>query len=145
MLQFLDTGTGAATAAKREVETFIAGAAITALDWVMIDTSKTDSDRAIYAIQADTSFSLGNPLVVGVALDSAAAAGDKVRVVVAGYVEGAAVANAVNAAGIALVVDNTTAGRAVALAATDTCQPCGVSLEAASGNKADVLVFGLRR
>lgn len=140
MIQFLDTGTGAATADKREIRTFIAGAAITALDWVQLDTSKTDSDRVLYAIQADTSISTGNPLVVGVALDAAAAAGDKVRVVVRGYVEGANVASAVAAAGVALVVDNTAAGRAVAIAAADTTRPCGVTLEASASNKADVFV-----
>jgi len=139
-MQFLDAGTAQDTADKRTIKTFLSGAAITAKDWVQLDTSKTDSDRVLYAIQADTSFSTGNPLVVGVALDSATAAGQRVRVVTRGYVEGANVASAVSAAGTALVVDNTAAGRAVAIAASDTCAPCGVTLEAASSNTCDVFV-----
>ena len=138
--QFIEAGLGQDLLDKREIRTFLSGAAITALDWVQMDTSKTDSDRVLYAIQADTSIATGNPLVCGVALDAATAAGQKVRVVVRGYVEGANVASAVAAAGIALVVDATAAGRAVAIVAADTCSPCGVTLEASSSNKADVFV-----
>jgi hypothetical protein len=61
--------------------------------------------------------------------------------VVQGYVEGASVANAVAAAGISLVVDNTAAGQAVAIAAGDLAPACGVSLEAAAGNLCDVMVL----
>tara|TARA_R110000868_G_scaffold146606_2_gene367448 strand:- start:4357 stop:4794 length:438 start_codon:yes stop_codon:yes gene_type:complete len=138
--QFIEAGLGQDLLDKREIRTFISGAAILALDWVQLDTLKTDSDRVLYAIQADTSIATGNPLVVGVALDAATAAGQKVRVVVRGYVEGANVATAVGTAGTALVVDNTFVGRAVAIAAADTCAPCGFTLEAAVSNKADVFV-----
>lgn len=125
---------------RREVETFFAGAALTAGNWVMFDTSKTDQDRCLYVINAAGSANTGCPLVVGVALDTATAAGQKVRVVTAGYVEGAAVADAVTA-GQALFVDNAAAGRAVAYAATALCGHCGVALEdGATANTADVWV-----
>lgn len=142
LVQFLEAGEPASVMNRRQTETFIAGAAITAGDWVQVDASKTDADKVLYAIQAAGTFANGNPLVVGVALTSAAAAGDTVEVCIAGYVAAANVAAAVNAAGIALVVDNTAAGRAVALAAADTAGPCGVSLAAASvGNVGAVLVY----
>lgn len=142
LVQFLEAGEPSSVMNRRQTETFLAGAAITAGDWVQVDASKTDADKVLYAIQAAGTFALGNPLVVGVALTSAAAAGDTVEVCIAGYVAEANVAAAVNAAGIALVVDNTAAGRAVALAAADTAGPCGVSLAAASvGNVGAVLVY----
>ena len=145
MLQFLSQGGNAADLAKRTVEVFISGGAFSAGDWVMLNTSSSDSDRVATCIKASTSFSTGNPLVVGVALEAATAAGQKIKVVTRGYVEGANVATAVNAAGLALVVDGTAAGRAVAIEATDLCSACGVSLEAASSNTCDVFVYGLAR
>ena len=132
---------GASPSHRRQIETFIAGGAIAIGDWVQFDTSATGASRVLTVIEAAATFALGNPLVVGVAITAAAAAGDKVDVVVEGYVEGASVANAVAAAGVALVVDNTAAGQAVALAAADTAGPCGVSLEAAAGNLCDVWVY----
>jgi len=127
---------------RRQIETFIAGAAITAGDWVQFDTSATDAGRVLTVIQAGAGFATGNPLVVGVALTAATVAGQTVDVVVSGYVEGANVAAAVAAAGVGLVVDNTLAGRAVAYAAADTAPICGVSLEAAAaGNTCDVWVI----
>ena len=142
LVQFLEAGEPASVMNRRQTETFIAGAAITAGDWVQIDASQTGADKVLYAIQAGATFALGNPLVVGVALTSAGAAGDPVEVCISGYVATANVAAAVNAAGIALVVDNTSAGRAVALAAADTAGPCGVSLAAASvGNVGEVWVY----
>ncbi|CAB5223716.1 hypothetical protein UFOVP390_5 [uncultured Caudovirales phage] len=127
---------------RRQIETFIAGAAITAGDWVQFDTSATDAGRVLTVIQAGAGFAAGNPLVCGVALTAATVAGQTVDVVVAGYAELANVAAAVAAAGVALVVDNTAAGRAVAIAAADTAPACGVSLEAAGvGNTCDVWVI----
>ena len=142
LVQFLEAGEPASTSNRRQTETFIAGAAITAGDWVQVDTSQTGVNKVLFAIQASAAFANGNPLVVGVALTAAAAAGDTVEVCIAGFVESANVAAAVNAPGIALVVDNTSAGRAVALAAADTAGACGVSLAAASvGNVGSVLVY----
>lgn len=127
---------------RRQIETFLAGAAITSGDWVQFDTTATDAARVLTVIQASALFPTGNPLVCGVAITSATAAGDKVDVVVSGYVEGANVAAAVAAAGTAIVVDNTSAGRAVALGAADVAPACGVTLEAAgAGNTCDVWVI----
>lgn len=140
LIQFLAEGEQAATSHRRQIETFIASAAITAGAWVQFDTGATDADRVLKVTNDTNLFVNGNPLIAGVALDTVAT-GEQVRVVVAGYAEGASVANAVAAAGVALVVDNTLAGQAVAIAATDTAPACGVSLEAAAGNTADVWVF----
>jgi hypothetical protein len=146
LIQFLGDGITTPTGVsgdvinRRQVETFIAGGAITAGDWVQFDTGATDADRVLTVIEATAAFATGNPLVAGVAL-ATVAAGEQVNVVVAGYAEGASVANAVAAAGTALVVDNTAAGQAVAIAAADLAPACGVSLEAAAGNTCDVWVF----
>lgn len=142
LLQKLDPvadGFGATTSHRRQTEMFIAGGAIAAGDWVMFDTSKTGADRVLNVIEA-VGGGTGTGLVVGVSTQ-AAAAGERVKVVVAGYAEGASVANAVAAAGIALVVDATAAGQAVAIAAGDLAPACGVSLEAAAGNVCDVWVY----
>jgi len=139
LIQLLTAGEAGDTSNRRQIETFLANGTIAAGDWVMLDTSKTDADRVLFVIEA-TAVANGNALVIGVATE-AAAAGDQVRVVISGYAEGASVANAVAAANVALVVDNTAAGQAVAIAAGDLAPACGVSLEAAAGNKADVWVF----
>ena len=140
LIQFLASGESGDTSNRRQIETFIAGGAIAAGDWVQLDTGATGADRMLQVIEATTAFATGNPLVCGVSLDTVAS-GDQVRVVVAGYAEGASVANAVAAAGTALVVDATAAGQAVAIAAADTAPACGVALEAAAGNTADVWVL----
>ncbi|UCG43744.1 MAG: DUF2190 family protein [candidate division WOR-3 bacterium] len=141
LIQFLAEGEEAATSHRRQIETFIASAGITAGDWVQFDTGATDADRALKVTNDANTFGTGNPLIVGVALDTVAA-GEQIRVVVSGYAEGANVAAAVAAAGVPLVVDNTAAGRAVAIAAADIAPACGVSLEAAAaGNTCDVWVF----
>lgn len=144
LLQKLDPvadGFGASTSNRRQVETFLSGGVIGAGDWVQFDSSKTGSDRVLIAIEAVATFAAGNPLVVGVALDAATAAGQSIRVVTSGYCEGANVDNGVAAAGVALIVDGTGAGIANALAAGDTAAACGVSLEAAAGGKCDVWVY----
>jgi hypothetical protein len=144
LLQKLDVqadGFGPTTSNRRQVETFISGGVIGAGDWVQFNTGASDANRVLSVIEAVATFTLGNPLVVGVALDAATASGQTIRVVVSGYAEGANVDNAVAAAGTALVVDNTGAGIANALAAADTSGACGVSLEAAAGGKCDVWVY----
>jgi hypothetical protein len=128
---------GAGTSDRRQIETFLAGAAITAGDWVMFDTSATGASRVLTVIQA-TAVALGNPLTVGVALTSATVAGQKVDVVVGGYVEVCNVDGAV-VAGSPLTVD-TTAGRAH-VAATGDIVTCGVALAADVANVAPVWVF----
>jgi hypothetical protein len=123
---------------RRQIETFIAGAAITAGDWVMFDTSATDAGRVLTVIQA-TFAATGQPLTVGVALNSATAAGQKVDVVVAGYVENANVATAVTV-GQALSISAVN-GRGSAAAATAVAPFCGVALEGAASNLCDVWVI----
>ena len=144
LLQKLDVqadGFGPSTSNRRQVETFLSAGVIAAGDWVQFNTAASDANRVLSVIEAVGTFANGNPLVVGVALDAASAAGQSVRVVVSGYAEGANVDNGVAAAGVALVVDNTGAGIANAIAAADTSPACGVSLEAAAGGKCDVWVF----
>lgn len=135
------TSVGAAVSNRRQIETFIAGAAIAAGDWVSFDVSKTGATRVATVIK--TTATAGQSNVVGVALSAATAAGDKINVVVAGYVEGAAVVSGV-AASVALTTSGVTAGRTLAFASathTATC-PCGITLEAASaGNTAAVWVY----
>jgi hypothetical protein len=128
---------GASTSDRRQIETFLAGAAITAGDWVQFDTSATGATRVLTVIQA-TNVALGNPLTVGVALTSATVAGQTVDVVVAGYVESANVDGAV-VAGSPLTVD-TTAGRAH-VAVTGDISVCGVALAADVANVAPVWVY----
>jgi hypothetical protein len=127
---------------RRTEQVFLAGGAIAQGDWVALDFSAADSTRAITVVQAATA-ATGNPLVVGVAIESATAAGDKIKVVTRGYVEGAAVVGG-TAGGTALVVDNSAAGRANAYDAADLAPPCGVTLETAAAGPAhtcDVYVF----
>ena len=129
---------------RRQIETFIAGATVIVGDWVQFDTSKTGAERVLTVVQAAAAgFGTGNPLVVGVVLNSAETtgaltAGSKVNVVIGGYVEGVNVDGAV-AAGSPLTV-NTFAGSANVAVATDVAI-CGVALEADVANKAAVWVY----
>jgi hypothetical protein len=132
---------------RRQIETFIAGATVAVGDWLEFDTSKTGAERVLTVIQAGAN-GTGNPLVVGVCLGSAQSDGlltaeSKINVIVAGYAEGVNVDNAVGAAGIPLAV-SATAGRAQATilpVGIGSGGVCGVSLEAAVGNKCDVWVY----
>ena len=145
ILQYLDSKDSAGVAFggkemhRRQVETFLAGGAISAGDWVAIDATKTGAERVLFVTEA-AAVANGNGLVIGVATKTVAS-GALVEFVVSGYAEGASVDNAVAGAGVALVVDNTAAGRAVAIVAGDLAPACGVSLEAAAGNLADVMVY----
>lgn len=136
ILQKMDTGVGASVSSRSTTETFIAGAAIDAGDWVMVDTTKTTTDRVLYVKEA-TNVALGNALVVGVALETAAS-GAFVKVCVGGYCASANVDGAV-VAGDPLVVD-TTAGRAH-VGVTGDITFCGVALEADTANVAAVWVY----
>lgn len=153
-------GFGSSTSNRRQVETFLTtltnGAApavppvfvnisLAAGEWVALDSGKTGSDRVLYVEQA-AAVGSGNTLVVGVVAKTVTAslAGGQsidvpVEVVVAGYAENARVTTA-TATDIALVVD-TTAGRADPIVAADLAPACGVTLEVAAANVADVWVF----
>jgi hypothetical protein len=125
---------------RRQIETFIAGGAITAGDCVIFDVSATDAARVLTVIQSPAV--AGQSLVVGFALNTAAS-GAKVDVVVEGYMENANVVSGV-ATSVSLTTSGATAGRALAFAsATHTSTaPFAVTLEAASaGNQADVWVL----
>jgi len=160
LLQKLDVeadGFGASTSNRRQIETFLVRVeyptggpdpgtiTITAGDWVALDTTQSGADRAL-CIRTAANVALGNPLVVGVALDSASldplegdpAISAPIRVVIAGYAEAANVDGAV-AAGSPLVVD-TTAGRAH-VAVTGDLSVCGVALAADVANVAPVWVY----
>ena len=130
---------GASTMDRSQVETFLAGGVISAGDWVAFDTTKTGANRVLYVVQAATVATVGNPLVVGVALEAAAAAGAKVNVVVSGYVASASV-DAATVAGSPLCGPINTAGRADINVAATTSGLCGVALEADTANYAAVWV-----
>jgi hypothetical protein len=127
---------------RRQIETFIAGATVIVGDWVQFDTSKTGAERVLTVIQA-AAVATGNPLVVGVVLNSAETtgaltAGSRVNVVIGGYVEGVNVDGAV-VAGSPLTVDAIAGSANVAVAADVAV--CGVALEADVANKAAVWVY----
>lgn len=136
IIQKMDTGVGASVSSRSTVETFIAGAAVTAGEFVMLDTTKTTTDRALYVKQC-AAVALGNSLVIGVALETAAS-GAFVKVCVGGYCASANVDGAV-VAGDPLVVD-TTAGRAH-VGVTGDIAFCAVALEADTANVAAVYIF----
>lgn len=140
LIQFLQPGEGAATSNRSQVETFFAGGTIAKGDFVSLDGSKTGADKALYVVVVDTSggaVALGVP-TVGVAL-AAATAGQKVDVVIGGYVAEANVATG-TAAGVALALDTTTSGRAVAADAAN-CNLAAISLSVAASNKAEAMVL----
>jgi len=139
LIQRLEAGeTGVSN--RSQTETFLAGGTIAKGDFVFLDVSKSGADKALYVVVTDTSggaVALGVPSV-GVALE-AATSGDKVRVCVGGYCKQANVATGV-AAGVALALDTTTSGRAVAADAANA-NIAAVSLTLAASNIAEVMVI----
>ena len=144
LIQSLDTkdsagGTiGATVSNRRQIEVFFAGAAIVAGEWVALDLSKSGATRAVTVVK--TPAAAGAVNVIGVALGSAST-GEKVSVVVEGYVEGASVVSGV-LQGEGLGTSGATAGRAIKYVPGTHNTLCGMALEnAAAGNTAAVLVF----
>ena len=137
LIQFLSSGEAGDTSHRRQTETYLAGGTIVAGDVVAFDTSKTGADRAMYVTQAGI-VATGNGLAAGVALN-AAAAGEAVRVVVAGYAEDVNCAAGV-AAGAVLNAAGTAAGEVEAAANTDLAV-FGVALEAEAGGTIDMIVY----
>jgi len=135
-IQYLEAGIEGANSDRTETQVFKAAAAVTAGDWLQFDLSQTGADKMLYVLQAVATAN-GNTTIAGVALNSAAA-GERVEVVVRGYVASAAVTTGVGP-GRALVVD-TTAGRGDVAHATDLVSPCGVALTLAAANVAEVYV-----
>lgn len=123
---------------RRQVQTFIAGAAISANDAVALDLSESDdSDKALKVILLDTDASTSQ-IFVGIALEAAAAAGDNVQVCISGLCEGnvngSAVANS-------MLVAGATGGRLAIAHATNNAQLCAICTEADSTNVATVFVL----
>mgnify|MGYP005990913413 CR=1 FL=1 len=143
-LQYLDTtdsggaDLGAAVSNRRTVERFIAGAAIVAGDVVMLDVSQTGAAKVVYVRQAGV-VGTGNPLAIGVALEAAAAAGDQLDVVIAGYVEGVNCTAGTVTAGAA-VEAGTTAGEVSDAVAADF-PVFGVALTAKAANKCNLWIY----
>jgi hypothetical protein len=140
LIQLLQPGEGAATSNRSQVETFFAGGTIAKGDFVSLDGTKTGADKALYVVVVDTSggaVALGVP-TVGVAL-AAATAGQKVDVVIGGYVAEANIATG-TAAGVAVALDTTTSGRAVAADAAN-CNLAAICLTLAASNKAEAMVL----
>jgi len=107
---------------------------------VGMDLTKTDADKALYVTQAAGVATVGSKNVVGVALASAAA-GERVDVVVAGYVDSAYVDGA-TAAGSALIGPIGTAGQAaIEVPGTTTGAVLGVALAADTANFAPIFLF----
>ena len=144
LIQFLASGEAADTSHRRQVETFIAGGTIAALDVVGSDASQTGADKALYVTQA-ANVGTGNALAIGVALN-AASAGEAVRVVVAGYVADVNCAGAtIGAAGLPLSAGSTAAGEVEASAASDTAGCFAVSLEAKSATTANRVAIMVKK
>jgi len=139
LIQKLDSGAefGAATSNRSQTEAYLAGAAVAAGDWVMFDSGQAGADRTLFVIQAAAGVATGAP-VIGVALNAATAAGQRVNVCVAGYVDAAAITTGI-VADTPLCVD-TTAGRADAGAAANIII-CGVALGTAAANVGPAYVY----
>tara|TARA_R110000824_G_scaffold79112_3_gene199436 strand:- start:803 stop:1252 length:450 start_codon:yes stop_codon:yes gene_type:complete len=129
-------------ALRQEVKTYKAAGAITAGDFLELDASKTGATRALYVKKCTTVATVGNGGVIGVALESAAAADDDIRVVTRGYVASAFV-NASTAIGSILcgpITSGGAAGRAD-LATAATLGGIAVALEADTANYAAIWLF----
>jgi hypothetical protein len=82
----------------QEVKRFLASKAIAVGESVAYDRSKTDAARMQYVEPLDVDGDVNAFLFAGIALDAATAAGDEIRVVVAGYCENAVVMTSLPAA-----------------------------------------------
>lgn len=124
---------------RRQVETFISGAAIAQNDLVCLDLSKTaNGEKAITIIPADGA-DVAKRCVVGFALQAASAAGETVDVTIAGLHAEANVLTGV-AKGSGLSTSGTP-GRSDAYVAGDTVPVIGFALETAAANLAPVFVI----
>ena len=124
---------------RRQIETFISGAAIAANDLVALDFSKTsDGEIAITVIKADSG-STDSIAVVGFALNAAAGAGETVDVTIAGLHKSANVAGAV-AKGDRLSI-SAVAGQADTYVNSDTVPVIAYACEADTANIASVFVI----
>ena len=88
LIQYLEAGTSGVMN-RSKYETFLAGGAITKGQVVSLDLSKSDADRVLYVVPADTDTAT-TVVAVGIAVE-AAAADEKVKVCIGGYCEDAVV------------------------------------------------------
>ena len=124
---------------RRQIETFIAGAAIAANDLVALDFSKTsDGEIAITVIKA-TSGSTNSVAVVGFALNAATAAGETVDVTIAGLHTSANCKTGITK-GMTLSISGV-AGQADQYIAGDTVPIIGYAVENEAANVASVFVI----
>jgi hypothetical protein len=145
IIQYLETADGEGTAYgvgvsnRRQVETYIAGAAIAANDLVAFDFSaSSDGAAAVTVVKADAG-STNSIAAIGFALNAAAAAGDKVDVTIAGIHVSANVEGAV-AKGDRLSI-SAVAGQADTYVNSDTVPIIGYALEDDATNVASVMVI----
>jgi len=129
---------------QRQVRTFYASEAIAVGQFLAFDASKSDTVVPTYVKLLDLNGDANAFLFVGVALEAAAAAGDKVRVCTAGYVADAVTTGTV-AAKEGLAASNT-AGSAQAVpdqaGSGVWTHLIGVALEADGGdNKQNVWIY----
>jgi len=117
--------------------------AITAGDWVHLETGTGVTDYDLNGVGASVTtagaVANGNMAVLGVATETTTAAG-YLTIQIAGKYASANVATSV-AAGAGLIVDATSAGRAVLTTASDVGNACGVCLVLAASNQADVMII----
>ena len=145
LVQDLTTGRGVGVSARREVQAFVAQAAIASGDFVALYSAATlDGDKALQVLKAVTG---GSPtagtigpaaLIIGVALNAATAAGDVVNVCLSGVceanVDGATAAGSLLCAGV-------TAGRADVYEVTFLSIPVAMATEADATNVATVIML----
>ena len=126
---------------RRQIETFIAGGVIAANDLVCLDLSATGlGTQGITVVKADTT-SNATTIVVGFALEAAAAAGDTVDVTIAGLHESGNVDTAIgNVPGARLAASNT-AGEAALYANSDTLPIIGYCMGDATSGVTSVFVI----
>lgn len=136
LIQSLETGLGAASSHRRQVETFLAAGTITAGDVVMWDTSQAGADILLHVVKSALK-ALGQPLACGIALSSAVSGG-KIEVVTSGFaVANCAADTGTIVLGDVLVASVVTAGEVEVRVAADTARAFGVALEAADATTAN--------
>ena len=133
------TSRGVTPSNRRQTEIFIASAPIVAGDAVSFDTSQTaDGDKTLYVLPADTGAQTSK-CFVGIALE-AAAAGDQIRVCVAGVCDANIKAGESATPGINLMIE--TGGEMQDYDAGSVLQNACISCEARqTDGKATVIVF----
>ena len=146
LLQSLNDSANQATidsSNRRQVETYLASAAIAAGDAVCFDASKTNaSDKALYVLKASTNAATSK-CFVGIAIEAAAAAGDRIKVCISGIcIANITAANAASAGVNLMISSHPAAGELADYSAGSVLQNVGISCEARDGDgQATVMIF----